>query len=183
MADNVAITAGSGTTVAADDIAGVMHQRIKVSLGADGSATDALGGAGAVAAGVQRVTLASDDPAVVALTAAATSLPHVALDSTNDLTHAFVTSSSSGEQDMVAATAAQTIRLHRFTITAEGATVVEFRDGAGGAALKTIVFPAPGAYTYDFDPRPYTVSTVNTKLVRNSTNAVKVTVDFEYKKS
>jgi hypothetical protein len=45
----------------------VKHQRVKVSLGADGSATDALGGAGAVAAGVQRMTLASDDPAVVAL--------------------------------------------------------------------------------------------------------------------
>jgi hypothetical protein len=41
---------------------------VKISLGADGAATDALGGAGAVAAGVQRVTLASDDPAVAALT-------------------------------------------------------------------------------------------------------------------
>jgi hypothetical protein len=40
MADNVAITAGAGTTVAADDIAGVMHQRVKISQGADGSATD-----------------------------------------------------------------------------------------------------------------------------------------------
>jgi hypothetical protein len=67
MADNVAITAGSGTNVAADDIGSVFYQRVKVSLGADGSATDALGGAGAVAAGVQRMTLASDDP-LVALT-------------------------------------------------------------------------------------------------------------------
>lgn len=40
MADNVAITAGSGTTIAADDIAGVLHQRVKVQHGADGSATD-----------------------------------------------------------------------------------------------------------------------------------------------
>ncbi len=40
MADNVAITAGSGTTIAADDIAGVLHQRVKISQGADGSATD-----------------------------------------------------------------------------------------------------------------------------------------------
>lgn len=67
MADNVQITAGSGTSVAADDVGGVLHQRVKVSLGGDGAAADALGGAGAVAAGVQRVTLASDDPAVVAL--------------------------------------------------------------------------------------------------------------------
>lgn len=40
MADNVAITAGSGITIAADDISGVHHQRVKISQGADGSATD-----------------------------------------------------------------------------------------------------------------------------------------------
>src|SRR5215217_2406319 len=40
MADNVAITAGSGTTIAADDIAGVLYQRVKVTHGADGAATD-----------------------------------------------------------------------------------------------------------------------------------------------
>jgi hypothetical protein len=67
MADNIAITAGTGTSIAADDIASVFYQRVKGQLGADGSATDILGGAGSVAAGVQRMTLASDDPAVVAL--------------------------------------------------------------------------------------------------------------------
>lgn len=68
MADNTTLNTGSGgDVIASDDIAGVKHQRTKLSLGADGSATDALGGAGAVAAGVQRVTLASDDPAVTAL--------------------------------------------------------------------------------------------------------------------
>jgi hypothetical protein len=69
MVDNVQITAGTGTTVAADDIAGVLHQRVKLSIGADGSASDAVGGAGAVSAAVQRITLASDDPAVTDLAA------------------------------------------------------------------------------------------------------------------
>lgn len=64
MADNVAITAGSGTSVAADDIASVFYQRVKLSLGADGTAVDAVAGAGAVGTGVQRMTLASDDPLV-----------------------------------------------------------------------------------------------------------------------
>jgi len=36
MADNVAITPGSGATAAADDIGGVLFQRIKVVHGADG---------------------------------------------------------------------------------------------------------------------------------------------------
>lgn len=42
MADNVAVNEGSGTTVAvaADEISGVKHQRVKVQFGADGSATD-----------------------------------------------------------------------------------------------------------------------------------------------
>lgn len=40
MADNVNITQGTGTIIAADDIAGVLHQRVKLSQGADGAAVD-----------------------------------------------------------------------------------------------------------------------------------------------
>lgn len=36
MADNVNITPGSGATVAADDVSGVLYQRVKLTLGADG---------------------------------------------------------------------------------------------------------------------------------------------------
>ena len=42
MADNVSVTAGIGTPIATDDIAGVHHQRVKRSVGPDGSATDFL---------------------------------------------------------------------------------------------------------------------------------------------
>jgi hypothetical protein len=41
MADNVPITAGSGTNIATDEIGGLHHQRVKLSIGEDGSATDA----------------------------------------------------------------------------------------------------------------------------------------------
>jgi hypothetical protein len=40
MADNVAITAGSGTTVATDEVGGAHYQRVKMVWGADGSAND-----------------------------------------------------------------------------------------------------------------------------------------------
>ncbi len=40
MADNVGYTPWSGAVVAADDIGGVLHQRIKVGIGADGTAVD-----------------------------------------------------------------------------------------------------------------------------------------------
>lgn len=68
MADNIAVTPGSGATVAADDIGGVLFQRVKLALGADGTGVDASAGAGAVGTGVQRMTLASDDPGVALLT-------------------------------------------------------------------------------------------------------------------
>jgi hypothetical protein len=46
MADNVGYTPGSGATVAADDIGGALHQRIKFTLGSDGvNQGDAQGGA------------------------------------------------------------------------------------------------------------------------------------------
>lgn len=40
MADNIGYTPGTGATIAADDIGGVLHQRVKVGIGADGVATD-----------------------------------------------------------------------------------------------------------------------------------------------
>jgi hypothetical protein len=41
MADNITLNPGAaGDVVAADDIGGVKHQRVKVEFGADGSATD-----------------------------------------------------------------------------------------------------------------------------------------------
>jgi len=40
MADNVGYTPGTGALVAADEIAGVLHQRIKIGVGADGVAVD-----------------------------------------------------------------------------------------------------------------------------------------------
>jgi hypothetical protein len=40
MADNVGYTPGTGATIAADDISSVLYQRVKISAGADGSATD-----------------------------------------------------------------------------------------------------------------------------------------------
>lgn len=67
MADNIAVTPGSGKNIAADEVDGVLHQRVKLSVGDDGAAADLSSGAGSVDAGVPRVTLADDDPAVAKL--------------------------------------------------------------------------------------------------------------------
>jgi hypothetical protein len=41
MADNVPVTAGAGTNIATDDIGSVHYQRVKLTWGVDGVATDA----------------------------------------------------------------------------------------------------------------------------------------------
>lgn len=67
MADNTTLNAGTGgDVIASDDIAGVKHQRVKLSLGADGTAADAPVGGG-VEAGTLRVTLASDSTGVLSV--------------------------------------------------------------------------------------------------------------------
>lgn len=40
MADNIGYTPGSGATIAGDDVGGVLFQRVKLTAGEDGTATD-----------------------------------------------------------------------------------------------------------------------------------------------
>ncbi len=65
MADNVNVTEGSGRTIAADDVGGVHYQRVKISVGADGVATDLAPGQAAMAASLP-VAIAADQSAVPA---------------------------------------------------------------------------------------------------------------------
>ena len=66
MADNFAVTAGSGTTVATDDVGGVHYQRVKLVDGTLDSST-AIASGGGVEAGALRVTIASDSTGVVSI--------------------------------------------------------------------------------------------------------------------
>jgi hypothetical protein len=56
MVDNVAITAGSGTSIATDDVGGVHYQRFKLDVGADGAAAPVIGGV-ALPAGSKSVVI------------------------------------------------------------------------------------------------------------------------------
>jgi NADPH:quinone reductase-like Zn-dependent oxidoreductase len=40
MADNIGYTPGAGADIAADDVGGVLYQRVKLTTGEDGTATD-----------------------------------------------------------------------------------------------------------------------------------------------
>ena len=73
MADNVAITPGSGATVATDDVGGVQYQRVKLDLGGDGLSSPLLRGQQTKANSLP-VTLASDQGAL-SITASSLPLP------------------------------------------------------------------------------------------------------------
>lgn len=78
MADNVPITAGTGTNIAADDVSSVYYQRIKVDLGGDGAASPLVRGQQNMSASIP-VVVASDQDVLAKesggnLAAAATSL-------------------------------------------------------------------------------------------------------------
>jgi hypothetical protein len=67
MADNVTLNVGiGGDTIAADDVGGAKYQRVKLSLGADGTAADAPVGGG-TEAGSLRVTLATDSTGLISV--------------------------------------------------------------------------------------------------------------------
>jgi len=40
MSDNIGYTPGSGATIAADNVGGALHQRVKLTFGGDGAALD-----------------------------------------------------------------------------------------------------------------------------------------------
>ena len=56
MADNIAITAGAGTTIASDDAGGAQYQRVKLTDGTVDATTVIAAGSG-VAANALRVEL------------------------------------------------------------------------------------------------------------------------------
>lgn len=63
MADNVAVTAGSGTSIATDDVSSVHFQKIKVDAGGDGVSVPIIAGRQAAAASVP-VVVSNEDKAI-----------------------------------------------------------------------------------------------------------------------
>lgn len=62
MPDNIEISPGAGAEVAADEINGVLYQRVKMAIGADGAATDLPGSASEGAYVTLATLLSGEDP-------------------------------------------------------------------------------------------------------------------------
>jgi hypothetical protein len=150
MADNVAITAGSGTTIAADDIGGVLHQRVKISIGADGSATDWPVNSGNVGATVPRVTLASDDVAIAAVVSAintaASPVVNVRPETSGGLSIHRSIDLDEGTLEVVKASAGQVYSMW-VANTATATRFIKFYDvtsGTAGTGTPVLTIPIPG---------------------------------------
>lgn len=121
MADNVAITAGSGTSIAADDVSSVFYQRVKPAWGADGTATDTQ-----VA-----------QPLPVQSTIESSQASNLGTIITPK--YAVISVSSSGDTQLIALVTSKKIRVLSYVIVADGTVGVKFQSGAAGTALTGVM--------------------------------------------
>ena len=143
MADNIAVTPGTGATIAADDVGGVLVQRVKATWGVDGTATDvsaasplpvSLGAGTATVGGVTRVPSAAQTmPSRARIASAAT---------TNATS---VKASAGGVYHIVAANMATSARFLKLYDKASAPTV------GTDTPIATIYLPANGGFAELFD--------------------------------
>lgn len=159
MADNVAITAGAGTSIATDDIAGVQWQRVKIGHGQDGSAVDA----------------SSADPLPVTAPAATRSTHSIAAGIQTDalmsgavaLTPKFFSASisaSTTDSELVAAVTSKQIRVVSLVVQcAATATTITF-ESSTTTRIHKIPAGANGGQSLGFNPLGWFQSAVGASL-------------------
>lgn len=135
MADNVGFTPGTGALIAADEIAGVLHQRAKMQFGADGSATD----------------VSATDPMPVTMSGVSTESTMAALVASLDALSAKVSACNTGAVVLDAATLAA---LETINAVVSGAvTVSNFTDnGLTDAQLRASAVPVSGPFYQETQP-------------------------------
>jgi hypothetical protein len=163
LADNVAITAGSGTTIAADDIgAGVLAQRIKPVWGIDGTGTD---------------------------TSVANPLPSQATQESSQMTaagtvltplFASISISSSGDNTIVVSPGAKVLRVLSYVLVADGAVAVKWGDTTPAYTSGPMSLAANGGVCAPFSPIGH-IQTASAKgIVLNLSSAVGVRGHLTY---
>jgi hypothetical protein len=164
MADNFIANPGSGgSTFAADDITSVLYPRVKISWGADGSATDA-----SVAAPMP--TQASTESSQ--MTAAGTVVTPK---------FATISASSSGNNTLVSAVSSKKIRVLALWLTSNGTVNAKFQDGAGGTDKTGLAYLVVNTgMVLPFNPAGWFETTANTLLNLNLSASVAVGGSLTY---
>lgn len=191
MADDLTVsTSGGPAQVATDEIGGKHYQRVKVTYGGDGSASDvASDNPLPVSATISALPLpngaatqAGQDAVAAAISATVTELPHQPSDAVSDLTYAYQSRSTTGTTSIVAGVASQTTRLHRMILNWAGACTVEIVNGAGTSLFKLTPTGA-GFYDTGYCERPLCVTPTNSALQLKTTGAVAVEINAYTKTS
>ncbi len=163
------------------------------------------GGAGAVSSKTQRVVIVTDQTAIPASqsgtwtvqpgntanttawkvdNSAVTQPTKIAYQTTKALTNAAISTTTSGEQTIVAGTSSQTIRVFRLSFTVSGATTVTIKDAAGGTTLASYDLVANGSLVLEStDGEPYFVTASSGAFIISSSNAVNIKGNVQYVKS
>jgi hypothetical protein len=100
----------------------------------------------------------------------------------SDLTRVIKAIVTATDTEIVAATAGQTIRLHRIRIQCAGANVLTFKSAAT-AISEPFTFYGPGSMFLEFSSRPYLVTTIAEALNLTTTTTAAVDLMAEYVKS
>jgi hypothetical protein len=126
---------------------------------------------------------------VSAATAPVTDMPHDALDAlldlANDMLVAIVNFNSTSDQSVIAATAGQSIRVHRGHLWIPSAVNLFVYDGASAnnLLLDPLSPPDKGQIRLPFDSRPHWQTTAGNALVIKASAAVQIYGVLFYKKS
>jgi hypothetical protein len=105
------------------------------------------------------------------------------LPTTARTTQASISAATSGDNTLVAGTAAQTIRVHRIFLVCNAAVNIAFKDGAATALTGTMNMLANGSFTLDMATDPWFVTTAGNAFVLNLSAAVQVSGRVYYTKS
>lgn len=158
MSDNFPTNAGSGgNTFASDNISSVHYPRIKVSWGADGSASDA-----AVAAPLPVQSTVESSQMTVAGTV-------------RNPAYAIIDAATSGDNTLVAAVTSRRIRVLALFLVSAGTVNVRFESGAGGTALTgQMNLVANTGFVLPYNPAGWFETGVNTLLNLELSAAISV---------
>ena len=125
-------------------------------------------------AGSQSVVLATDQASILITP----SLPTVA-----GTSRVAINISASGDNTIVAAVTAQTIRVHKLFLAASGAVSIKFKDGASTDFMPAFPLQAYGGMVLDSDQDPWFVTTAGNALIINLSAAVQVSGILYYSQS
>lgn len=164
MADNFVANAGSGgSTFAADDISSVLHPRIKVEHGADGSATD--------------VSTASPLPAAAFAESNQMTIAGVPV----TVKFAAIAASTSGNNTLLAAVTSKKIRVLSCWLVSNGTVNAKFQSGAGGTDLTGLAYLIVNTgMVLPYNPAGWFETGSNTLLNLNLSAAIAVGGSFSY---